>query len=780
MASSSERLTIAFLWPAPADEEDSPTYSREGDTLLRDTVRELGFPKHADLHDVWLIPSTLRRGEKPKIAAIKHYWPDVEKKMQDLGVTHIFAMGAAPFSFLTGLKISDWGGRVVKSEKIKLPIIGVIHPDVVASMQVKRRDFVVQMRAAARSILTATGAVRNREYRLIHPVELRSELEKLRSPVCFDYETTGKDPLAHDFRLRCAAWSDQAGKAIAVKLETMTKNSELWRTVRDWLLSPVIKAGHNTKFEIRASQAVFGVTPKNVRHDTMVLHHVLNEDAGHKLEMLAYEFTDMGGYDAELKQAIGPDKDYANAPMDKLWRYCCGDADASRRLLDRFLADIKADKDGQKMLSFYRTFAIPTISTLARMENAGMRVSRERAGALIDSLKARSDELCDELGKADEVQAVLKHFKKERINPNSAAQVSRLLFREMGLEPVKRTKTGGDSTDGMEDIKPDNEQHARILKQVIEARSALHDVSVLEGILEHTRGDDCCDCDFYQTGQVTWRVASREPPFGNMPRNGRVKSVFVSRFDNGTMVGADYSQLEVRILGNLSGEPKFFTAFASGYDFHRYTAAQIYRVALEAVTDAQRTAGKRANFGVIFGIGAKKLAGQIGCSVIQAQKILDSFFEMYPYTRRYFDERRRACTRDLRVVSVLGQVRRLPEARHPDRPRRWHAQRQGSNHGIQAVGAALTLYAMNRVTEEFDSAGLKALVVNQVHDSLVIDCPRDELRTVAKIVHSVMTDETKRVFTWIKIPLTIDFTFGPSYGEQNTRILPNGVMKDAS
>lgn len=246
------------------------------------------------------------------------------------------------------------------------------------------------------------------------------------------------------------------------------------------------------------------------------------------------------------------------------------------------------------------------------------------------------------------------------------------------------------------------------------------------------------------------------------------------------IVQADFSQLEVRILGCLSGEPKFKFAFENDYDFHTYTASQIYERPMSEIgkDSEERTSSKRVNFGVIFGIGEKKLATQINSTREVAARLLSDFYRRYPRVDAWVEKTRGQSTRHLRVRSFVGQVRRLPEARNPDKFVMWRAQRQGTNFLIAAFGSAMTWYAMIHARAEFKRRKMRALIVGQVHDSIIVDCPTSEVPDVGRILHMVMTTWTQRDFSALTIPLKADVSCGPSYGEQDLTILPNGEITE--
>ena len=508
------------------------------------------------------------------------------------------------------------------------------------------------------------------------------------------------------------------------------------------------------------------------------MHHLLHEESSHNLELLAFDLTDIGGYDHELKELFDSGFTHATVPMNALVNYCAGDVDATWRIRERLLEELEQDSDREHLRRWYRDVVMPTCHSLSRMEDVGMQLSSQRLLDLRIELEIEREVLQRQIEADPATQRAKLRLKlgSRSFNPKSPHHVKSLLFDVLGLEPAKLTKTGTASTADLDKIDSD----LPLVLVLNRIRSTLYDLQELRDLEAALRPDGRVNTDFYQAGVVTWRMSSRSPNLQNLPRNGRVKREFVSRFQGGQIVQGDFSQLEVRLVGALSGEEKYAHAFRLGYDFHRYTASLIFDRQMDAVTDDERNIGKRTNFGIIFGIGAKKMAAETGLSPLRVARILEKYFETYSRVDTWMKEARRTATRRLRVVSVLGAVRRVPNARHPDKMERWRAQRQAANFLIGQTGAGITELCMNEIAAEFRDRDMRAIVINQVHDSIVIDSPADEVQTVGRIMHRVMTDGTWSKFSdiWLNIPLLADVAYGPSYGEAKTVIpRPTGAVK---
>lgn len=528
--------TVVFLWPCWANEEKEHYYSSDSNLLFTTALRNAGIHDMARIVHRTIYKAVVPRGKKPPMKTCRLAWPDIQAKMLALEPEAIIAVGAFAFQMLAGKrKISEWGGRMIGDCPIGVPVFGLMNPDQVAYLPVKEREFRTQFKAIAQSLGRGCVEVNVRNmngYQLLRDAEaLRNALEKAKSPVAFDYEATDYRVHAPDFRMRCSSWSWKKGEAVAIDTETGDEKHrrKVFDVMRAWLTSPVKKMAHNAKYEVRVSRKVLGVTPKNVRC-TMLRHHLVAEEAGHALDVLASAYTDMGGYDTPLLRELETGHTWATVPMDVLWRYNCADSDVTWQVDKKIDEELAADVDFEYLAKFHDEFVRPTMIVLCDVEDSGMHVSRSKLRQVRVAAKKAIAAVKAKLRldmRAAKAAKLLGLDSTDDINLKSPAHASKLLFDVAGIKPYGLTDAGEPSTADLELIKDDDP----LIKLVIEARSHLHDLSVLAEMEPLIRDDQCVQSDFFQPGTVTWRFASKEPPLQNLPRNGRVKSIFTSRFD---------------------------------------------------------------------------------------------------------------------------------------------------------------------------------------------------------------------------------------------------------
>jgi DNA polymerase-1 len=253
-----------------------------------------------------------------------------------------------------------------------------------------------------------------------------------------------------------------------------------------------------------------------------------------------------------------------------------------------------------------------------------------------------------------------------------------------------------------------------------------------------------------------------------------VKETFTSRWgEDGVIVSSDFKQLEVRILGSLAEEPLYVEAFANNLDVHLVTSAAVFNKRMEDISEEERSRGKRIVFGVIYGIGPKKLAADFGQpdNLRLANQMLDAYFSTHKKVDRWLAEVRAFVSDHCWVVNKLGRFRHLPAAKSSEQMERWRAQRQAANHVIQSLGSDLTLLSMGIIDDRLRESGSDAVIIGQVHDSILLDCPRVEVEEVGQIIHEVMTNWTRNTFPFLLIPLKADVSYGPNYKKQESRVL---------
>jgi len=490
----------------------------------------------------------------------------------------------------------------------------------------------------------------------------------------------------------------------------------------------VKKIGQNIKYDaIVLANAGFEL--KGIDFDTMLASYVLQPGRrSHGLDSMAEEL--LGHRMIPFKELFDPrqkEKDIRFVPLKKTIEYACEDADFTLRLKNLFDPLLEASQ----VHDLFRDVEMPLSGVLTRMEMQGVALN-------VEFLKTLSDDLTGRLEKLEE--AIYKEA-GEHFNINSTARLQDVLFRKLGLKPSHKTKTGY-STD-VDVLKSLSDDHA-IIDPLIEYRT----LSKLKGTyidalpkLVHPRTGRV-HTSFNQAVTSTGRLSSSDPNLQNIPIRtalGReIRKAFVAGSDDNVLLDADYSQVELRIMAHLSQDAEMVTAFEEGADVHRRTAARIMGVAPDEVTDDMRARAKTVNFGVMYGMGARGLANQLGIDVKEAKEFIDEYFAKYPGVRRFIDETIASARREKAVTTLLGRVRQLPDIDGRNGRMRSFSERTAVNTPIQGTAADIIKVAMVHIDAKLRARGLGARMILQVHDELVFDVPRGELDEVTELVRTEM------------------------------------------
>jgi len=351
----------------------------------------------------------------------------------------------------------------------------------------------------------------------------------------------------------------------------------------------------------------------------------------------------------------------------------------------------------------------------------------------------------------------------EEFNINSPKQLQVILFDKLGLKPTKKTNTGW-STDVsvLTNLADEHELPALILEYRQLAKLQSTYVEKLP-VLAHP-GTDLIHTSYNQAVAATGRLSSSDPNLQNIPIRtalGReIRRAFVPREPDNVFLSADYSQVELRLLAHLADDPGLLAAFQEGADVHRRTAALIAGVAEEDVDSEMRSRAKAINFGVIYGMGARSLARQIGVKVKEATAFIETYFETYPGVKVFIEQTRAQAHADKYVETLLGRRRLLPDIDSSNNRIRSFQERVAVNTPIQGTAADLIKLAMLRISQQLRSTGSRALLLLQVHDELVLEVPKTELAATEKLVREGMEGAMS-----LRVPLVVDMHNGSNWAE---------------
>ncbi|NMA95759.1 MAG: DNA polymerase I, partial [Clostridiales bacterium] len=468
-----------------------------------------------------------------------------------------------------------------------------------------------------------------------------------------------------------------------------------------------------------------------------------------RLEKLAFD-TSIAGY------LIDPTKEGYDLPR-LMFEYASIDIDSADAadilLLAEKMEEILKETN---MLNLYREIEHPLIYVLAHMELKGFRVDRDILLELGADFKDKIDSL------ADEIYTLVGG---EKFNLNSPKQLGTILFDKLKLPVIKRTKTGySTNIDVLEQLRA----HHPIAQLVIDYRQVMKLQSTyIDGLLEEVdKHDGRIHSSFNQTVTATGRISSTEPNLQNIPirtdMGRQIRKVFVASDDNHILVDADYSQIELRVLAHMSEDPTFIDAFLRGEDIHTRTAAQIFDIPADEVTDRQRNDAKAVNFGIVYGISDYGLARNINVSRNKAKSYIDNYFARYPKVLEYMNNTIESAREDGYVTTLLGRRRYLPELNSRNYNIRSFGERVAMNMPIQGTAADIIKMAMNNVYYALKEAGLKSKLILQVHDELIVDTYIPELDEVKKIVKRQMENAIE-----LKVPLIVDIGIGYNWFDAN-------------
>jgi DNA polymerase-1 len=523
------------------------------------------------------------------------------------------------------------------------------------------------------------------------------------------------------------------------------------RTLAPVLADPHrLKIGQNLKFDewILSRHGMEVVGP---RFDTMVAAYVLDPGRqAYSLDELAAVYLDERTMRyAELFAPGDRRRDILEVPLSRLALYAAEDADVACRLhggLDGRLREAE-------MHGLFTDIEMPLLEVLFRMERHGVKVDTEFLAGLAERFTAELARLAERI----------QETAGEPFNVQSPRQLASILFEKLGLKPLKKTATGY-STDvsvleALAERHPlpglvlEHRQLAKLLNTYVEALPRL--VNPQTGLI-HT-------C-FNQAVAATGRLSSSDPNLQNIPirtEAGRsIRRAFVPRRPGNVIMSADYSQVELRLLAHLSQDSALTAAFREGGDVHRRTAALIAGVDEQQVTSAMRSRAKTINFGVIYGMGSRALARQIGVTTREAQEFIDSYFATYPGVRRFIDETKDRARREGSVSTLLGRRRLLPEILSDNNRVRSFQERIAVNTPIQGTAADVIKLAMIQIDRALRERQAASMLLLQVHDELLLEVEEQELTMVTELVR----DHMENVLP-LRVPLEVDIHVGNNWAE---------------
>lgn len=569
--------------------------------------------------------------------------------------------------------------------------------------------------------------------------------------VCFDTETTGLDPLTAE--LVGIAFSWEVGKGFYIPFpEDQSEATTLIQELLPFFEAEGIeKIGQNLKYDLKVL-AKYGVTVKGKLFDTMLAHYLINPDMRHNMDVLAETYLNYTPVSiTELIGKKGKNQlSMRQVPVDQQTEYAVEDTDVTLQLKKHFEKEL--DEAGTRKL--FDEIEIPLLRVLAAMELEGINLNvdflNDLSGELEADITRLTSEIYEEAG--------------EEFNIGSPKQLGEVLFDKMKLvDKPKKTKTGQYST--AEDVLSYLAKDHKIIQKILDYRGLSKLKSTYVDALPVQVGTDHrVHTDYMQTVAATGRLSSNNPNLQNIPirteRGREVRKAFIPRNENHTLLAADYSQIELRIIAALSEEETMIQAFQNGEDIHASTAAKVFNVPLDEVTREQRSNAKTVNFGIIYGVSAFGLSNQTDLSRSEAKELIDTYYKTYPKLRNYMSEQVDFARDNGYVKTVLDRRRYLKNINSANAIVRGAAERNAVNAPIQGSAADIIKIAMINIYEKLENSDYKTKMLLQVHDELVFDVPNEELDAVKTLIKTEMESAFK-----MNVPLDVEVGLGQNWLE---------------
>ena len=575
----------------------------------------------------------------------------------------------------------------------------------------------------------------------------------LQTSVCFDTETTGLDALNSE--LVGLAFSWEKGKGFYVPFpENREEAQVLIEKFKPFFENETIeKVGQNIKYDLKILSQ-YGIEVKGNLFDTMIAHYLINPDMRHNMDILSETYLKYSP--KSITELIGKKgKNQGNMrdiPLDEIKEYAVEDADVTIQLKNHFLPIL--EKVGTKKL--YDEIEIPLVPVLADMEKEGINLD-------VDFLKKMSVEMTAE---SKVLEQKIYETAGETFNLASPKQLGDVLFDKMkiGGAKQKKTKTGQYATG--EEILSYLAHDNPIVKDILEWRQMVKlqstYIDALPNQVDSKTGR--VHTDYMQTVAATGRLSSNNPNLQNIPirteRGKQIRKAFIARDENYTLVSADYSQIELRIIAALCGEENMIAAFKNNEDIHKSTAAKVFNIPLEEVTKEQRSHAKTVNFGIVYGVSAFGLSNQTNLSRKESAELIDAYYKTYPKLKSFISDQVDFARENGYVETISGRRRYLKDINSANAIVRGGAERNAVNAPIQGSAADIIKIAMINIHKKLKSENWQSKMLLQVHDELVFDVHNSELEKIQPMIKHEMENAFKMI-----VPLEVEIGSGKNWLE---------------
>ncbi|MCF8303981.1 MAG: DNA polymerase I [Bacteroidales bacterium] len=579
--------------------------------------------------------------------------------------------------------------------------------------------------------------------------DLVAKLKKTKS-FCFDTETTSLN--AHRAELVGIAFSHRKGEAWFVLLPRDEKTCRQYLEHFKELFEDekIEKVGQNIKYDINVLHW-YDIKIKGKIFDTMVAHYLLQAEQRHNMDYLAETYLDY--HPVPIEELIGKkgknQKNIRTVDKETLKEYAGEDADVTMQLKEILEKELKK----YNMIKLFEEMETPLIHVLSAMEVAGVKLDKQAINEISGKLKTQSEKIEQEI----------QEMAGMKFNINSPKQLGEVLFEKLKItDKPKKTKTKQYSTS--EDVLQKLSDKHPIVPKILDYRSVTKlkstYVDALPELINPRTGR--IHTSFNQTVTATGRLSSNNPNLQNIPirteRGREIRKAFVARDEHHTLLAADYSQIELRLIADISGDSDMIDAFVKGEDIHATTAAKVFNVSASEVTQNMRRSAKTVNFGIIYGISAFGLSERLNIPRREAADIIDAYFKQYPKIKEYMDNTVKFARKNGYVETIMKRRRYLRDINSGNATMRSFAERNAINAPIQGSSADMIKLAMIKIQDYLERKKMHSKMVLQVHDELVFDALKKEVDTLKPVVDDLMRNAIK-----LQVPIEVEMNTGDNW-----------------
>ncbi len=591
------------------------------------------------------------------------------------------------------------------------------------------------------------------QYHLIDTPQLRKRLIKFlksQKEFCFDTETDNLEPI--EANLVGLAFSYKSGEAYYIPTpEDKEKTQAILEEFRPVFANvEITKIAQNAKYDIQVLKN-YGIEVKGPVFDTMIAHYLIEPDTRHSMDILAENLLNYTP--VSITELIGKkgskQGNMRDAAIHQVVEYAGEDADITLQLKQKLAPELN---EGQ-IRKLFEEVEIPLMHVLADIEYNGVRIDTATLATMSKELEIASAE----------AQKEIFEMAGEEFNVASPKQLGVILFDKLQLiDKPKKTKTGQYATG--EDILSKLAVEHDIARRILEFREYQKLKSTYVDALPNMISpiDGLVHTDYRQAVAATGRLSSNNPNLQNIPirtEKGReIRKAFIPRSEEFTLMAADYSQIELRIVAAFAKDESMMEAFKSGRDIHSTTASKVFGVPLEEVDRDMRRKAKEVNFGLIYGISAFGLAQNLGISRTEAQEIITAYFNEFPGVKQYMDAQVNKAREYTYVETILGRRRYLRDIHSKNMTVRGHAERNAINAPIQGSAADMIKVAMINIHSWMKAENLKSKMIMQVHDELVFDVHKSELELMQSKIPELMKHAIE-----LEIPMEVEVGVGENW-----------------